>query len=57
MEEYDIEFECENCKNKLWFKIPKGTTVGANLKNVKCENCGCYLLQKWNKKKKQRVNE
>ena len=55
--EYSIEFECENCKDKTWHKLPVGTSITQFFKDKICENCGCYIIQKWNRKKKQQVNE
>ena len=34
MEEYSIEYECENCKNKIWIDIPMGTSIKNHLKEI-----------------------
>ena len=47
LEEYQIEFPCQNCKSKNWIKIPKGTTIieYAEGDNPLCRKCNCPLIK------------
>lgn len=42
---YNTDVDCENCDCAMNFDIPKGQTIQVYVKNKKCENCGCNLIQ------------
>ena len=42
-EPYEMEIECENCRETETYDIPFGITVNEFLRKKDCENCGCGL--------------
>ena len=44
-EPYEMEIECENCRETETYDIPFGITVNEFLRKKDCENCGCGLKQ------------
>jgi len=41
--EYEVQFQCINCRHIVTAAIRKGMTVGRALKNAPlCRRCGCY---------------
>ena len=42
---YEITFDCENCGSEIDLEIPFGTIIKDFVKTLKCEECGCDLIQ------------
>lgn len=45
VEYYDFTVSCDNCEAELELEIPKGTRVKDFLKQKKCTQCGCFLIE------------
>lgn len=50
--QYDIDYECDNCGDEINYDIPCGITYKDFLKNKKCDNCGCYIIDREKPSKK-----
>ena len=42
--DYNIEWACDNCKNMRRYEIEKGTLKEEILLDIICEKCGCHIM-------------
>jgi len=42
---YCATYACDNCGEEIEYEIVTGTTIKEYLKEKKCDNCGCNIIQ------------
>ena len=54
---YTVRRECDNCFKEHSFEVPVGTLRNDYLDEIKCDACGCYIINLNTKNTQLRINE